>query len=380
MAYGFCRTLIAFSSNSTAFLHNAPISSSISLLFFSSSTPIKSKPSIPTLDYLMNQHQFSPQAASKAASSIPYLKNPECSDSILSFLKHNGFSKTHIEEILKKAPHVLCSNLNKTIKPKLKIVQDVGFSQTEIADVLAADPWIFNRSLDSRLAPSISALKSVLGTSAGVCKALKVSSWFLNVNLEKTMMPNIEFLRNCGVSSSQIINFVYSFPRFFLIKPESMRELVKRVDELGVSRESKKYIYAVRALSSMSMEKWENKLKLFRSLGLSEDQILALFRRAPHVFAVSEMKIKEVSEMLLGIENIDASFIVEHPDLLIHSVKGRLEPRLAVYEILESKNLLRRKPKLTTLFKISPQKFLARYVIPYSNELGDVSMVFGTQS
>ncbi|GKV44038.1 hypothetical protein SLEP1_g51270 [Rubroshorea leprosula] len=378
MARSICRTLIAFSLNNTAILHKPPISNSISVLLFSSSTPKKSKPAIPVVDYLTKQHQFSLEAASEAALFIPYINNPEKSDSILSFLKENGFSKSHIDEILKKGPYVLCSKLNETIKPKLKILQDLGFSQNEIADILAANPWIFTRSLDCRLAPSISVLRSVLGPSADVCKALKVSAWYLKYDLEKTMIPNIEFLQSCGVSSQQIIGSVYTFPRLLLHKPENLRDFVKRVDEMGVSRKSKMYFYAVRTLSSMNREKWENKLKLFRNLGFSGDQVLSLFRRAPHAFAVSETKIKEVCEMFLARKNLDASFIFEHPELLIHSVKGRLEPRFAVFEILERKNLLRRKPKLTTLLKISQQQFMARYVLPYSNELGDVSMLLRT--
>ncbi|GLT44904.1 hypothetical protein SLA2020_187770 [Shorea laevis] len=379
MARRICRSLISLSLNNTAFLHKPPISNSLCVLFFSSSTPEKSKSSFPMLDYLIN-HQFSPEVALKASLSIPYLKNPENSDSILSFLKENGFTKSHIEEILKRKPNLLCSSVDNTIKPKLEIFRDLGFSPDEIADFMAADPWLLQRSLDSRLAPSISVLKTVLGSSDAVCKALKISGWFLKLDLEKTMMPNIELLRSCGVSSSQIINFVYSFPRFFLIKPEGMRELIKRVDELGVSRVSKMYLYAVRTLSSMSPETWENKLKLFSSFGLSEDQILSVFRRSPHVFAVSETKIKEFGEMLLARENIDASYIFEHPELLIYSVKSRLEPRLAVYEILERKNLLRKKTQLTSLFRMSPQKFLDNYVLPFSNELGDLPKVLKTRT
>ncbi|GLT37221.1 hypothetical protein SLA2020_115530 [Shorea laevis] len=185
------------------------------------------------LHYLINQHQFSPEVALKASSSIPVLKNPENSDPILSFLKDRGFSKSHIEEILKKKPKILCSSLDNTIKPKLGILHDLGLSQDEIAYIVA----------------------------------LKVSAWFLNLdNLEKNMIPNIEFLRGCGISSLELINSAYSFPRVLFNKPERIREFFNRVDELRVTRESKMYLYAIRMLSSMSMVNLENKLKLFRSL------------------------------------------------------------------------------------------------------------------
>lgn len=79
---------------------------------------------------------------------------------------------------------------------------------------LLIDPWILNRSVDDGIAPSLSVLKSVLGSNAFVIKLLKTSSWFLKSDLQKSMMPNIEKLRSVGISSSQIVTYVFCFPRF----------------------------------------------------------------------------------------------------------------------------------------------------------------------
>ncbi|KAL6320694.1 hypothetical protein AAG906_008694 [Vitis piasezkii] len=99
----------------------------------------KPKPAIPvsTADYLIKRHQFSQETALTAASVITYSKKPEKSDSILAFLKESGFSQTHLEKTVKRVPRVLSANLDKTIKPKIKIFQDLGCTPTDIAYIIS---------------------------------------------------------------------------------------------------------------------------------------------------------------------------------------------------------------------------------------------------
>ncbi|KAK8315153.1 hypothetical protein V6Z12_D01G221000 [Gossypium hirsutum] len=329
--------------------------------------------------FLVEKHSFSPELAVKTASSLTYVKDPRKCDTIISFLKESGFSKSHIEAVVKRKPNLLYSSLEKTIKPKFKIFQDLGFSTHDVADIVASDPWILTRSVDDRIAPSISDLKTVLGSNDDVVKLLKTSAWFLKSDLQKTMMPNIEFLRNCGICSSQIVSYVFSFPRFFLFKPESIKQFVERADALGFDRKSNMFLAAIRMLSSMSEENWELKLKLFRKLSFSEDDIMSTFRRTPQVFAVSERKIKQVTDFLLNRTNVGISFIISHPMVLICSLERRLKPRLLVIKTLESKNSLRRKVSMTTIYKMPDKKFREKYVVPYLKELEEVSMsIVGT--
>lgn len=373
MRLGFGKTLISLSLRNPSHLHKIPIPYSISLLFFSSK-PKESKPTVTVLDYLINKHQFSHEVALKASSVIACLKRPIEVDSMLSFFKESGFSKTHIEEVVNRVPEVLTANLASNIKPKIQIFQNLGFSPDDIAEIVSSDPWILKRSADNRLGPSILMLKTILGSNAEVIRALKVSGWFLTHDLEKTMKPNIEFMKGCGVSSSQIVKYMFNFPRFFLHKPESIQEFVKTVEEMGFDRKSKMFLAALRTVSSMTHENWVLKLELFRSLGFSENDILSVFRRVPQVFSISERKIKEVTELLLSAWNIDISYIVRHPELLICSIEHRLKPRLRVLEILEKENALKKKPGLTTVCKITDKKFLEKFVLPYSKEIVELNV------
>ncbi|PPD90555.1 hypothetical protein GOBAR_DD12483 [Gossypium barbadense] len=148
------------------------------------------------------------------------------------------------------------------LKAKLAKNSELQLICFSLFDLVKRDPWILTRSVDDRIAPSISDLKTVLGSNDDVVKLLKTSAWFLKSDLQKTMMPNIEFLRNCGICSSQIVSYVFSFPRFFLLKPESIKQFVERADALGFDRKSNMFLAAIRMLSSMSEENWELKLKL----------------------------------------------------------------------------------------------------------------------
>ena len=77
---------------------------------------------------------------------------------------------------------------------------------------------------------------------------------------------------------------------------------------------------------------------------------------------------------MLSRKNIDISFIINHPLVLICSVEHRLKPRLLVLEVLESKNLLSRKFSLTRLFKMSEKRFREKYVRPNLKELEKASV------
>ncbi|KAL5559028.1 hypothetical protein UlMin_035239 [Ulmus minor] len=365
------KIVIALSLRSNSNLQKPHLCFTISAFFFSSSRTkgSKSKPATAVDEYLINQHQFSPEAALKASSAFAYLKNTEGSDSVLSFFRKNSFSQSHIEEMIKKVPTVLSADLDKSLKPKIEVFRDFGFSQSEIADIISSDPWILLRSVDNRLGPSIVVLTRVLGSNAAVYKVLMKTGWFLKQDLERTMLPNIEFLKSCGISSSAIFRFVFKFPRFFLLKPENLVDFVRRVDELGFDRKSKMLLPAIRVLSSMTEENWEIKLELFRSLGFSQNDILQVFRRVPQVFSVSKEKIKEVTELLLLGGNLDITYVVDHPELLTCSAERRVKPRLQIIDILENKNLIKKKPSLTTLCKLTERQFSQKYVLPYSNEL-----------
>ncbi|KAL8523449.1 hypothetical protein ACS0TY_013416 [Phlomoides rotata] len=84
--------------------------------YYSTSNEEKAPINPEVYDFFRHKHHFSPESASKAASVLPYLRNPGKSDSILSFFRETGFSNTHLEKIVKNRPAFITSNPEKTLK------------------------------------------------------------------------------------------------------------------------------------------------------------------------------------------------------------------------------------------------------------------------
>ncbi|KAL6527251.1 hypothetical protein OROGR_016341 [Orobanche gracilis] len=321
---------------------------------------------------LMQKYNFHPQTASHLASVLATLKNPQKSDTILSFFVGSGFSAAQLEKIVKSWPKLLNMNLDKIIKPKFKSFQDFGLSINEIVDIISNNPSILHCSASKRVIPSLSVLKGLLGSTEKVAKVLKVSRWFIGSDLTKTLVPNVGLLRSCGVDMDKIFMLMYHFPLTLLRKPENVRKIVEKADQMGADRNSKMFIHAVRVVSSMNDESWELKLKAFRDVGFSEHDILRVFRTFPLVFTVSVEKMKKVKEIVLGTRKYDISCIVNNPISLACSIEKRYKPRIVVLETLEGNNLIRKWPPFSSIYLFTDKKFFEKFVCPYYAEVGEV--------
>ncbi|KAL0440065.1 UNVERIFIED_CONTAM: hypothetical protein Slati_2489500 [Sesamum latifolium] len=347
------------------------ISSSHSLLYFCTSADGHPLSDVSVSDFLLHKHNFSPEVASKVASVLTRLKNPEKSDSILSFLKESGFSNTQLEKIVKHRPRLLLARLDKSIKPKIKSFRDLGLSSDETAKVISSNPAILYLSANNNIIPSLSVLKGLVGSNHEVAKLLKLTALVMTSALEKTMVPNVEFLKSCGVPMERINMLLCNYPRCLLRCPETIRQSVSKAEELGVDRNSKMFIYAVRVIASMSKETWELKMQAFRNLGFSESDTLAMFKKAPPLFSGSMEKIRNAKEVLLGTGKISMSCIVKNPMSLACSIENRYKPWLRILGISESRNLIENWPSLGTIYSYTDDKFLRKYIVPYLDELGE---------
>lgn len=334
--------------------------------FYSYSIEKPTQKTSPVYD-LLRKHGFSSQIGLNVSSKLPYVKNANKCDSVLSFLKENGFSTEHLEKLVNSEPKVLVAKVDKTIEPKIQFFQDFGFSSTDVADVISSDPWILFRSTANCVEPSVRVLRELLGSSSEVARLLKVSGTFLKCNLKRTMLPNIELLEGCGITRDRIIRQLFSFPRFCLHKPANMNKFIKKVDELGCDRDSKMYLHAIRTLASMSEDNWMLKMEFFQKLGFSEKEILSMFHRRPQVFAISCRKVKNSVQAILGTGRYGLSYVYDHPEILICSVEERLKPRFQIIDILVSRNLIKKRPSLSTIYKYSDLKFFQKFVPPDLN-------------
>ncbi|KAE8731532.1 hypothetical protein F3Y22_tig00002799pilonHSYRG00085 [Hibiscus syriacus] len=83
----------------------------------------------------------------------------------------------------------------------------------------------------------------------------------------------------------------------------------------------------------------------------------------------SEDKIKAVMDFLVNVMGFSASSVVKQPHLLDLSMEKRLVPRGLFLKDLMSKGLLE-KELVLSMFEISEEKFLKRFVYCYEGEEG----------
>ncbi|KAL8544042.1 hypothetical protein ACS0TY_004548 [Phlomoides rotata] len=259
---------------------------------------------------LLHKYHFPPEVASRVASDLGRPNSPEKADSVLSFLKEIGCSTTQLQKIVIDRPRVLLQGVE-GIKVKIKVFQDLGLSPEDIARLVSSNQVILILGAKSKIIPSLSVLKGLLGSDYNVARLIRKCAWFLCVDLNKTLVPNVELLKNFGIPVQHIICFLFSFP----------------------------------------------------------SDTLTMFKRIPTVFYVSMKKIDKLKQLLLATGKFSISSIIDSPASLGCSIENRLEPRLRILGILESKNLIKW-PSLGMISALTDNKFFEKFVKPYPNEVG----------
>ncbi|KAL2893871.1 Transcription termination factor MTERF6 chloroplastic/mitochondrial [Bienertia sinuspersici] len=155
------------------------------------------------------------------SSSISTLVTPsEESASLIKdhLITHHNFSletALKLEKLVLCDPNVLSADLNKSIKIKVKKLEDLGFTDIELASLLCNVSGVLTlpRNADY-IASSISVLQSVVCSNVEVIRLLKTCNWFLCSDLNNVLLPNIELMENCGISKLQIRRMIFSFQGF----------------------------------------------------------------------------------------------------------------------------------------------------------------------
>ncbi|XP_057793233.1 uncharacterized protein LOC131009846 [Salvia miltiorrhiza] len=339
---------------------------------FSTSPEGKAVTTAAVYDVLVKKHHFSPEIASAVSSDLSRFRSPEKADSILTFLKDSCFSSIQLQKFARSHPRFLTAGLEDDLKLKIKIFRDFGFSPEDIAKMSTTTNNVITSSAEKKLIPQLSTLKGLLGSNHEVVALVKRTVWYMTVDLEKTFIPNVDLLKSCGVTMQDLRILLYNFPRCLLVKPEVMRKAVEKVKEIGVDQNTKTFLYAVRVIASLREEIWELKMQGFREMGVSECEVLAIFRKMPMVLCTSLEKMKAIRRLLVATGRYEMRDLLSDPVTFMCSVERRYKPRLRVLEMLESRGLIKKWPPLSSISKWTNEKFFQVFVRPYKDQLGEV--------
>ncbi|XVF28357.1 hypothetical protein REPUB_Repub15cG0022700 [Reevesia pubescens] len=280
-----------------------------------------------TVSYLKNRLGFSADSA-LLVSKYVHFKTPDKPDSVIAFLEENGFSKTQIRQMIKIRPPLLCSDIEKTLLPKIKFFQSRGVSSPELSKLLFYNPRLLSRSLKKQIIPCFDQLSDLLQSDSKAVTAIRRNPYLIPCKLDAYMLPNIKTLRDNGAPESNIISMFNYHPRAFIMHPDRFKEIVKEVKEMGFNPLLLKFILAVIIFRKVSKPAMERKFDVYKKWGWSEDEIWEAFRKHPGVMEASKEKIAAVMDFLVNKMGFQSLLIVNQPSVFTRSLEKRIVPRV----------------------------------------------------
>ncbi|XP_059638862.1 transcription termination factor MTERF9, chloroplastic-like [Cornus florida] len=291
---------------------------------------------------------------------------------VVEFFKTCGFSEKQISSLTMKCPKLYLFNAQRNFKPKLEYLKSLGFSEEEIAKILSSIPSILQSSLENQLIPAVQVIRSIVGTNEDFLKPIRAWYGILVFKLEKVLEPNIAILLNHGVPKSLVVKWFMYQPKSLLLKSDRFSEVVREVEKMNFDPTTRQFMLAMDTMAMMSKSLWEQKLGVYSSFGLSEDDIIAAFKLQPMCMSTSAEKIRKLMDFFVNQLKLKPNVISKHPNLLLFSLEKRIVPRCAVLQLLMSRNLIKGDLSLISALRMTETIFAGKFVSKYQNVIPEV--------
>ncbi|XP_062228495.1 transcription termination factor MTERF4, chloroplastic-like [Phragmites australis] len=314
-------------------------------------------------DYLVATCHLTPAQALKASKVLSHLKSPSRPDAVLAFLSGLGLSDTDIAATIAYDPKLLCSEVERTLAPRLAELRDLGLSPSQIARLVLVDPARFRRpTVVSKLQYYV----PLFGSFENLLQALKSNSYLLSSDLERVVKPNVTFLMECGLDACDIAKLSLPVPRLLTTNPERVRAMVVRAEAVGVPRGSGMFRHALLAVAFLSEEKIAAKVEfLKKTFRWSDAEVGIAVSKLPLVLKHSKDRLRRMSDFLITQVGLEPEYIAHRPALLTYSLERRLMPRHYVVKFLKANGLLEHDRSYYTAVQVSENVFMEKFICPY---------------
>ncbi|XP_055833841.1 uncharacterized protein LOC129902556 isoform X2 [Solanum dulcamara] len=329
------------------------------------------------VNYLVNSLGFSRGEAISTSSKVARLKSTGNTQSVLNFFEQSGLDKTHIGKIVSSVPKLLVCDVDKTLKPKIDILQDLGLSGSDLVTVVTGSASILRSHEVSDMKFCINYLRKVLGSDEYVVKAIKKRTCLLSVKACERVRVNMMFFQSIGFTDEDIKKFILQNPYTLLASPEVVEEKVHRLEnEFNMSRASGLFIHGVDVFISMKESTIDTKLNVFRDYGWSKWDIIKLVQLLPYCLRLSEEKLRAAIDFYMVQLGLKPAYLASHPSLLMFSMKKRVLPRLEFMRSLVEQKLYNEDYNMYTVLLPSEQKFYQVYVLALKDKMPDVCELY----
>ncbi|XP_078150234.1 uncharacterized protein LOC144545541 [Carex rostrata] len=343
----------------------------------SSNSPTQASPPNPhfAVDYLVQSCGFSSDEALTASQRFPGLiKSSNKPDAVLCFLRETGISELDIRTAVLQDVRILHSHVEKNWKPNIAKLQELGFSIKDISGIMTRNTFIFRGNFVSK----INFWMGVLGSVENLSVVLNV--WrgaLIASSLENVIMPNISFLReHCGLSTRQIVRLIKSGPKLLSSKPEFVKRVAERAEELGIDRSSASFVGALIAINCLNQRTIDARLNNLRSLGFSPEEVAVLISKYPLLLKKKEKLLGRKLEFLMKEAGCNKLHVIQNPSLLTLSLENRLIPRNTVRKLLMSKGLSVANLSFATFAILTDKQFVEKFVLPYEPAIPGLHRAF----
>ncbi|XP_064958713.1 transcription termination factor MTERF4, chloroplastic-like [Musa acuminata AAA Group] len=315
-------------------------------------------------EYLVSSCGFDPDQAAKASKLLGRVESRHQPDSVLGFFKSYGFDNTQVKKVISANPRWLLLDVEKTLAPKFRALQDLGFSCSDITHLVRSNNHVISHKSQTILS-KIQLWQGLLGSNDLLMKICKRNRWFLGYSIEKTIQPNIEILRDCGITDQKLSMILRQYPVLITQNAETLKALISRVEGLGVPRTSGMFLLILSVLQSISEKNFKAHLEFFKGFGWSEDDFLAAFRKAPTFVRISLKSLQRKMEFLVNEAGCAPSHLALRPDILLCSLEKRLMPRHQIVTGLKSRGVCISNLSMSTYAKYPEKKFVEKFVNRY---------------
>uniref|UniRef100_A0ACD5VCN7 Uncharacterized protein n=1 Tax=Avena sativa TaxID=4498 RepID=A0ACD5VCN7_AVESA len=327
-------------------------------------------------DYLATTCGLTRAQTLKASRFLSHLKSPSNPDAVLSFLSGLGLSSSDIATIVAADPKFLCSKVDETLAPRVAKLRDLGLSASSIARlVLIGAPALRSCDVASRLQFWIPLFGSFDEFIQAVSGGALGGASLLRREIDTIVRPNVALLLQCGLKVRDLAKTGISGTWVIVCKPEKLKELIARAEELGVPRGSGRFMYALATVACVNPEKLAARKELLKkTLGCSDEVLQIAIVRHPSILRASEDNLRSTVEFLVTKVGLEPEYIVRRPAMISYSLRGRLVPRYIVMKILQGKGLI--SSDYCSIVVASERYFLERFIDQYKESVPDLADVY----
>jgi mTERF domain-containing protein len=325
------------------------------------------------VDYLVKSLGFSTKEAMATSTKVTHLKSTEKPDLVIAMLKECGLDQTQIKEMVFSLPTLLLCKVDKTLKPKFKVLQELGISGPDLVKIISVNPSLVTRGLNTRLVPVVEFLRNLLGCNEKVIVTIKNSRWLL-CYAAKRFPPNILLLeKKYGFSKEKLEKFIIRYPNYLTQSPEWLEDKLRRVEEeLRISRDSAMFFHGIVVLGSLTKSTIEMKFEIFRSFGWSDLDIRTMARNYPFCLKLSESNIRSSLNFFMKKLGYEPAYLASRARFFSCSLQKRVLPRYEIFKMLEEIKKLLENKKIAELFTVvsfTEAHFLEKYVLRYKDKI-----------